>query len=493
MFNEHPFWRFHFARNAALIFVSLFFLPLDTFVLFLASVARIASNHGAARQRAQRDPTFRPRTIMVTGVGMSKGLTLARMFYEAGHNVIGVDFEPSDILVCGRFSKALSKFYRAQTLQGTHASAHYAQELLDIVTKEKVDLWVSCSGVASAVEDGIAKGVVERQSDCKCIQFDVKTTSTLHEKHTFIEETRRLGLPTPETHNVTSRSAVHNVLNRTEKKYILKSVGMDDAYRGDMTLFPRRTTSETYRHIASLPISPQKPWVLQQYVRGKEYCTHALVVDGKVKVFVACPSLELLMHYEALPSSSALSKAMYKFTEAFASRSDGGITGHLSFDFLLEESATEQGIEGILRPIECNPRAHTAVVLFRGKSAEMAKAYEDALQPEVNGITESYEPATVTPIEPPGFYWIGHDLVTLLLDPLFRLLTREMTLTAFLRNCLTLLEHLLFWKEATFEVWDPLPWWWLYHVYWPGRFLLCILQRKKWDRINVSTTKMFGC
>lgn len=494
MLNEHSSWRLHFAQNAALIIISLLFLPLDTFVLFLIYVVQLASNHGAARQRAQRDPTFRARTILVTGVGMSKGLTLARMFYEAGHKVIGVDFEPYEILVCGRFSRALSKFYPMQALQGAHSSAYYAQELLEIVTKEKVDLWVSCSGVASAVEDGIAQEVIERRSDCKCIQFDVKTTSTLHEKHTFIEEASRLGLPTPETYNVTSRSAVHNVLNRTEKKkYILKSVGMDDAYRGDMTLFPRRTMSETYHHIASLPISSQKPWVLQQYVRGKEYCTHALVVDGKVKAFVACPSSDMLMHYEALPSDSALSKAMYKFTEAFAARSHSGITGHLSFDFLVEETATEKGTEVVLQPIECNPRAHTAVVLFQGQSAEMVEAYMNALKPEVNGITELHEQAIVTPNNAPAYYWIGHDLVTLLIYPLFQFFTRQITSAACLRSCMTLLEHLLLWKDGTFEIWDPLPWWWLYHVYWPGHFFRCILQHKKWNRVNVSTTKMFTC
>lgn len=425
---------------------------------------------------------------------MSKGLTLARMFYEAGHNVVGADFESFDVYVCGRFSRALSKFYRLQTLQGAHSSAYYAQELLDIVQKEKVELWVSCSGVASEVEDGIAKEVIERRSGCKCIQFDVRTTSTLHEKHTFIEETARLGLPTPETHHVTSRSAVHNVLNRTEKKkYILKSVGMDDANRGDMTLFPRRTASETYHHIAGLPISPQKPWVLQQFVRGKEYCTHALIVHGQVKAFVACPSLDLLMHYDVLPVESALSKAMYRFTEVFAARSEGGITGHLSFDFLVEEAATERGVEILLRTIECNPRAHTAVVLFQGKSSELAEAYLSALKPEINGSAETYEQTAITPDRPYKYYWVGHDVVTLLLNPLLQFFRRQTSFTAVLQDWITFIEHLLFWKDGTYETWDPLPWWWLYHVYWPGQFFCCILQRKKWARINVSTSKIFAC
>lgn len=425
---------------------------------------------------------------------MSKGLALARIFYEAGHNVIGADFEPYGIPACGRFSRALKRFYRVPAVQGPHGSAHYAQELLRIARREDVDLWVSCSGVASAVEDGIAKEVIERQSKCRCIQFDVKTTATLHEKDTFIEQTKQLQLPTPDTYNVTSRDAVHNVLNRGEKKkYILKSVGMDDANRGDMTLLPRRTLSQTYDHVAGIPISPKKPWVLQQYVRGKEYCTHALIIKGKVKAFVACPSKDVVLHYEALPAESALNQAMLKFTETFAARSKGGITGHLSFDFLIDEVPTEKGVEMVLQPIECNPRAHTAVILFNGQSTEMTDAYMSALKPEMDGFMEDHEPEMVTPHKPYKYYWIGHDVVALALFPLLQLILGKSTITHCTESWLTFVEHVLFWKDGTFEVWDPLPWLVLNHVYWPGQFLRCILHRQKWSRVNVSTTKMFLC
>ena len=429
---------------------------------------------------------------------MTKGLMLARTFYKAGHHVIGADFELYGVPVCGRFSKALRKFYALPKPNETDGSTYYIQDLLKVIQREKVDMWVSCSGVASAVEDGQAKEILERHSDCKCIQFDVPTTQTLHEKHSFIERASQLGLPTPETHNVTSRGAIHKVLHgspKTKKSYIMKSVGMDDANRGDMTILPRRTVSETYQHIASIPISDNKPWVLQQYIRGKEYCTHALVINGEVKAFVACPSLELLMHYEALPSDSALSRAMLRFTQEFASRSGGGMTGHLSFDFLIEESVSERGAGMALLPIECNPRAHTAVTLFTGQEQEMANAYLSVLNTKLNGHTngDGQDVAVVFPKDAAKYYWVGNDLVTLVLHPLLQVLLYKMSLVECLLGARTFLEHLLFWKDGTYEVWDPLPWWWLYHIYWPGQFLACILQRRKWSRINVSTIKMFGC
>ena len=518
MLNGSSPYHLHLAQNLSLIVLSLLILPLSTFLLFLSyATFPFFSNHDILRRRNRANATFRPRTILVTGVGMSKGLSLARTFYLAGYNVIGADFQLYNIPPCGRFSRSLTKFYALPKPNDTDGAAHYIGAIIRIIQTENAALWVSCSGVASAVEDGQAKEIVERKASCACIQFDVPTTRTLHEKDTFITETMRLGLPVPETHNVTSRAAVHKVLNespRTKKKYILKSTGLDDEGRGNiMTLLPRRTLSETYGHVSRIRIAEDRPWVLQEFVKGREYCTHALVVEGEVRAFVACPSSELLMHYEALPPDQPLSKAMLQFTREFVRRSGEQWTGHLSFDFLIEERANERGVEGGLVPIECNPRAHTAVVLFAGREREIVEGYLGALKgkkrPNVNGITNGYtngstngytnedredmEYMPVTPRDTKKYYWIGHDLVTMVILPSISLLLRKITLSEHMNNLRTFIEHVLFWKDGTYEIWDPLPAWWLYHVYWPGQFLACILQGRKWSRINVSTTKMFGC
>lgn len=498
----------HLLQNASLILLSILFLPLSTTLLFLSyAVSKLISPQATTRHRIRnkRGPhggaSFRPRTVLVTGVGMTKGLSLARTFYLAGHNVIGADFQSYGIPPCGRFSRALRKFYALPKPNADDGAAYYINALLCIVQTEGVDLWVSCSGVASAVEDGQAKEVLERRSDCRCVQSGVPTTAMLHEKDTFITETARLGLPVPEMHNVTSRAAVHKVLNespRTKKRYIMKSVGMDNKSQRNMTVLPRRTLSETYGHLSTIPIAEDKPWVLQEFVKGKEYCTHALLVNGEVKAFVACPSLELLMHYEALPADSVLSKAMLRFTQEFARRSGGSMTGHLSFDFLIEERVTEKGAEMGLVPIECNPRAHTAVVLFQGREKEMAEAYMSALKVHkrlnINGYTngDGGDKQPLTPQHPPGYHWMGHDVATLLIYPLLFLLLRKIALSEYLQNCRAFLEYLLFWKDGTYELWDPLPAWWLYHVYWPGQFLACIFLGKNWSRVNISTIEMFG-
>jgi hypothetical protein len=481
----------HSLQNALLIVLSFAFLPLDTILLgisyFLSHVFHNqCENH---RKTALSKPSFKQRNVLVTGVGMTKGLVLARSFYEAGHNVIGADFETNGSLVCGRMSRSLKRFHPLSIPDAKNGSAEYIQSLLNIILNEKVELWVSCSGVDSAVDDGMAKEIIEARTNCKAIQFDVKTTEMLHEKYSFIEHTRYIGLTVPETHEITSRSAVEALLQASPdgRRFIMKTIGMDDLARADMTLLPKSTQEETSKHIARLKISESTPWILQEFIKGEEYCTHSLVVNGNVKAFVACPSAELLMHYEALPPESALSQAMLAFTRKYASDGGPGFTGHLSFDFMVEERISNDAREIVLYPIECNPRAHTAVALFSGMP-EMVESYLSVLDDY-----PAFDSCLATPRRNDRYYWIGHDLVTLAILPSIAFLMSHISLQGLLSSYKSFLLHLFAWKDGTHEIWDPLPWWWLYHVYWPMQFVSCIRSGRKWSRVNVSTTKMFEC
>lgn len=474
-----------FAQNVSLLVLSFIFLPFDTFVLFVTYLSnRLFPSY------PQNAPPRHRKTILVTGVGMSKGLVLARLFHKAGHRVIGADFEPRGARVCGRVSNSLTRFRPLTKPTEASGSAAYTADLLRIIKHERVDLWVSCSGVASAVMDGEAKEAIEKATDCRAIQYNIKTTEMLHEKHSFIAHTASLGLTVPETHTITDRGAVRDIFadaKQSGRKYIMKPVGMDDSARADMTLLPRPSPAETDKHLARLNITPSNPWIVQQFIRGGEYCTHALVVRGRVKAFAACPSAELLMHYEPLPDNAPLTQAMLAFTRTYAKAGGKSFTGHLSFDFLVEEADARQKDPAkiTLYPIECNPRAHTAVVFFNDTPA-MVEAYLSLLE------DVDVDAPLVTPVRPAKYYWIGHDLVEMGIISAYGLFDGMTTLNDYADELRELLSHILTWRDGTYERWDPLPWWWLYHVYWPMQFLNSILYSQPWSRINVSTTKMFG-
>ncbi|TPX16273.1 uncharacterized protein E0L32_003922 [Thyridium curvatum] len=336
----------------------------------------------------------------------------------------------------------------------------------------------------------------------------------LHEKDLFMRHCRQIQLPIPETYSVESADQTLDILrvaaaSNPNHRFILKTVGVDDAHRGDMSLLPLGSDEETARHVTRLPISRHNPWILQRYIAGnEEFCTHAVVMKGDVKVFVACQSAELLMHYRALPAEDDMTRTMLHFTREFLKRSPGveDWTGHLSFDFMAEKVATGNGQTRRLYAIECNPRAHTAVVLFAQRGREMrdmVQAYLSALDgetfPKTNGVSDAPIPESnnLSAVYPPADalprYWIGHDLVTLWLLPTYKLFIREQEPSKYLRVVLELLKHILWWKDGTFEIWDPLPFMHLYHTYWAGTLWNAWMQGINWSRLNVSTTKMFLC
>jgi hypothetical protein len=443
---------------------------------------------------------------------MSKGLAIARAFYRSGHHVIGADVEPHSVFVSGRFSVAIEKFYRlANPSMGD--TQDYIDSLLDIIEENEIELWVSCSGVASAVEDALAAEAVEKYTHCKAIQFGAGLMETLHNKHSFIENTRKLGLNVPETYLVTSVQDAMSFLYPEElklteaesscKRYIMKSVGLDDSIRADMTLLPRDSHEESVSYISRLQPSRSSPFVLQQFIDGPEYCTHSLIIHGRVLAFTACRSAELLMHYKGLPASSPIFQAMLQYTELYAQKTGSNMTGHFPIDFLLDENADDADTDLLhkIYPVDCNPRVHTAVVLFTDDSEEMAEAYLSIL-PNYRPPPPSYqsghssgtrERGIITPSTTKGHYWIGHDIVTRIILPMWFFLTGKYDIWTFLASWVEALEHVLFWKDGTFEIWDPWPAWWLYCGYWPGMFVVALLTRRWWSRCNVSTTKMFAC
>ena len=260
--------RLHILQNLSLLAIAFFTIPLSTAILFISLVIASCTSFTTRllphnKHESLPPKCLAPKTILVTGVGMSKGLYIARAFHEAGHIVIGADFEPHSVPVCGRFSNALKRFYSLPSpASGQEA---YIRELLEIINNEKVDLWISCSGVMSAVEDGEAADAVEKYTKCLAIQFGTNLTRMLHEKHSFIEHTEKLGLNVPETFLVTSVDDALGFLNSRSKvqRYILKSIGVEDSVRADMTLLPLPSLSSTRKHLSKARPSLSRPFVLQ--------------------------------------------------------------------------------------------------------------------------------------------------------------------------------------------------------------------------------------
>ena len=78
----------HRLKNLALLTLSLVLLPIDTIAVL---VIDLWSRFTVKRHTNDAIPNSLRKTVLVTGVSMAKGLSLARLFHRAGHRVIGAD------------------------------------------------------------------------------------------------------------------------------------------------------------------------------------------------------------------------------------------------------------------------------------------------------------------------------------------------------------------------------------------------------------------
>ena len=487
--------RFSLAHSFALIFISLCLLPINSYILLCAYTLQVLLPR---RKSAHPNSGFRRRKVVISGVNTANGLVLARAFHQAGHHVIGTDCRINWVSGIGRVSRALKKYYTLRTPKDGLATTEYVHGLLRVVEKEEAELWISCSAFTSPIGDSLAKEIIERKTNCRCLSLDMTHTSTLSDKHKFLQYARSIGLPTPKTYSVTSRTQVHKVLGAaatsdrsfTISKIRSRQVAADESLRQPQNIspiLPRRSVSETYQAIAEMPISPDKPYVLEEDVTGEEYITHSVVVRGSIETFAACATLKPSMHIRGLAPGSGLHECMLKFTEEFVTKFEHELTGSLSFTFKVQEESSEKGYDNRLVPVACSPRVEVPSLLLRRESQALSQAILGILdEPASNGYLKSSK-KLVTVTSSLNYHWIGQDLILLLALPTLNYLNGRIDASEVLGAWILFLRNLLTWKDVTFELWDPLPWFWQWHVYWPMQVLLCILHRRSWRVMDVST------
>ncbi|MEI4272941.1 hypothetical protein TEK04_14530 [Klenkia sp. LSe6-5] len=412
-------------------------LPVDLAVTVVAL---------ATTRRRRPTPAAAPRTVLISGGKMTKALQLARSFHAAGHRVVLV--EKATYRFTGhRFSRAVDAFHVAPDPR----DPGYAQALLDVVRAEGVDLYVPvCSPVASEF-DAAAADVLA--GHCEVLSLEPEMVRTLDDKHRFTQLAASLGLPVPDTHLVTDPQQVldHDFTGAT-RPYVLKSIAYDPVHRLDLTHLPLPTRAATEAFLAGKPISPANPWILQEFVTGEEICTHSTARDGVVTVWCCCPSSAFQVNY-AQVERPRVREWVTTFVREL------GLSGQVSFDFLVDDDGTPFAIE-------CNPRTHSAITMFHDHPAHP-------------GLADAYLHARDTPLEPlptsRPTYWLYHEL--------WRALSRPGTARERWR---VVREG----TDAVFDRADPLPYLVLHHVQIPLLLLANLRTRGAWNRIDFNIGKL---
>ncbi|MBW4618563.1 MAG: ATP-grasp enzyme [Cyanosarcina radialis HA8281-LM2] len=404
------------------------------------------------------------KNILIAGGRMTKALQLARSFHAAGHRAILIDTEK--FWHSGnQYSNAVAAFYTvpdpAKDLPG------YIETLQSIARKEKIDLFIPVAIFATIYydrangeanpkskiqnpksSDGMAKHPLADY--CEVCHFDAETIAMLDDKFAFAEKARSLSLSVPKSFRITSPEQVLNFdFSNEQHKYILKSIPYDAKHRLNLTKLPCDSPEATATFVNSLPISESKPWIMQEFISGQEYCTHSTVRNGKSTLYCCCESSAFQVNYERVDKPE-----IKAWVDRFLSVIPG--TGQASFDLIQAE-------DGTVYAIECNPRTHSAITMFYNHPG-VAAAY---LNPEA-------PPEAIQPLaNSKPTYWLYHELWRL----------NEVRSLKQLQQWMSQIWH---GKEAIFAIDDPLPFLMVHHWQIPLEILDSLRKLRGWIRIDFN-------
>jgi predicted ATP-grasp superfamily ATP-dependent carboligase len=431
-------------KTIATLILLLLVLPLNIALIAIALLRSIIIKPFQSRSIADS-----PQTILISGGKMTKALQLARSFHKAGHRVILVETHKY-WLTGHRYSWAVDRFYTIPNPQ----TDEYSQALLKIVQQEGVNVYVPvCSPVASYY-DAEVKRVLS--GHCTVMHVDVETLQRLDDKYEFAAASEALGLRVPKSYRITNPQQVIDFdFSDAQRPYIIKSIPYDSVRRLDLTKLPCATEAETAAFVKSLPISESKPWIMQEYIPGQEFCTHSTIRDGHLQLHCCCKSSAFQVNYQNVDRPD-IENWIRQFAKSL------NLTGQVSFDFI------EAADDGEIYAIECNPRTHSAITMFYNHP-DVAKAY---LEPDPL-------PQTVQPLASSRpTYWIYHEiwrLVTHLWSP--KLVAERLQIIAQ-------------GKDAIFEWDDPLPFLMVHHWQIPLLLWGNLQKPKEWIRIDFNIGKL---
>ncbi|EAW12587.1 uncharacterized protein ACLA_010100 [Aspergillus clavatus NRRL 1] len=447
------------------IAISFILLPFDNAVLLAACLVGYAlhlvsrSSPSRRRKAALGTAGFYPKTVLVTGIDTHYGLAVARAWYYQGHRVVGVNITHTSIRPGEGMSRTIAAFYSIP-------KAQYVSRLLDLIHREKVDIWVPCSDQLTVMEDAMAKEVVESRTDCKCIHLDTELAARFNQPESFLQYLVEKDLPVVETHQVQSRASIHKILHRSPSKIYHMRSASSLAAGGKVVVLPKRTLSLTYSEVSEIQISKDRPWMLQQQTRLGTYYAELLVVRGFVKAITIRPSNHQLI-WGRSRLDEALAIAIRKLMERFAMQGGPRMTGHLCVELMIDEEFDTNSVRHVIHIAGCTQGAAAVKTLLLDASGSFPAGCLSVLSPQAQGSpaeTTNTHIGTMmcrTPVQNSKF---DEALQARDFHRLALIISEGMQVLDCLNHAAS---QFVFWKNWRYSHFDPLPWWWDVHIYQP--------------------------
>ena len=276
-----------------------------------------------------------PKKILITSGRSPVALDLARQFHGGGHEVMIA--ETMRLHVC-RFSNSVSKSFKIPSPRTN--TEEFIQKLIEIAEKEKIDL------IVPVYEEIIylSKESYRFPKHCKIFSPTFELLHEVHNKWLFNKKIGSMGFDTPQTFLIKTPDDLKKI--DPTKTYALKAC-YSRAALGLKKIIPGHPLPEIH-------IQPNNPWIAQEWLTGKGYCTYSICQEGKVVAHAVYPVGFTVDGHGCLAFEAVDHPGIKAWVEKFAKETN--FTGQFAFDFIETENK--------LYSIECNPRATSGAHLF---------------------------------------------------------------------------------------------------------------------------------
>ena len=283
--------------------------------------------------------------ILITGARSAVALDMARDFQRNGYEVHMADCSNAFI---ARWSKAPHMVHRYES--PNLYPERFTADISRLVKNIKPVLVIpTCEEVFH----------LARPSLQQCLQNclfapSLSVLSKLHGKDQFIELCKTSSINSIETH----------VLEDFDDKKPYRSNLNDWVFKPCFSRFGSQTlVAPTLEKFDKIVPSNKHSWIAQRRIHGQEISFYAIAKAGKLIALAAYSSKWRLnggASYVFSPVSTEISTKIRLMAETIASGLS--LTGQFSCDLIMDK-------EGVIWPIECNPRSTSGLHLLTGNGA----------------------------------------------------------------------------------------------------------------------------
>ncbi len=283
------------------------------------------------------------KRILLTGGRAPVILDLARILHRAGHKVYAAESMSLNLLAS---SNVVSKKYVIS--QPRFNLKGFQEDLSRIIEAEKIDLLIPNAEEIYYV----AKIKNQLPSFCKVFVSDFGTLHDLHNKWIFIQKAAAQELKVPITYFISSKKELVRKQWNLHGKVVLKPV---------YSRFGAKTLITDINKIYTLkiPIHLTNPWVLQEFISGRQICTYSVVKNGEILAHSSYTSDFTWGLGAFIFLKNIVHQSSYEWVKRFVSNEK--FNGQIGFDFI-------ENSNGDIYVIECNPRATSGINLFHNHS-----------------------------------------------------------------------------------------------------------------------------